>query len=201
MSASGKHLQPPLILASASPRRRELLEQVGIVPDRIAPVEIDERPRHKERPRDLALRLADEKVSAAASGHPDDYLLAADTVVACGHRILGKPEDEDAARRYLDLLSGRRHNVFTGVAVRAPGGRAASRVVATAVRFKRLRAAEIDAYLGTGDWRDKAGAYGIQSLAGAFVSALNGSYSNVVGLPLYETIALLTGLGYRWPRP
>ncbi len=188
-----------LVLASASPRRLELLRGIGIEPDRVAPADIDERPRPRELPRDLAARLAEEKCSAAAAHFADSYVLAADTVVACGRRVLGKPCDAEEARRFLSMLSGRRHRVWGGVALRAPDGRRAARLVMTHVAFKRLEAREINAYLACGEWRGKAGAYAIQGRAGGFVKALTGSYPNVVGLALYETRALLAGLGYPVP--
>jgi len=190
---------PVLVLASASPRRRDLLRQIGVEPDRIAPAEIDERPRRGELPAQLARRLAEAKARAVAADNPGAFVLGADTVVACGRRILGKAEDADQARRFLTLLSGRRHRVHGGVTVIAPDGREASRLVTTAVRFKRLSGAEIATYLDGDEWRGKAGAYAIQGRAGAFVIALNGSYFNVVGLPLFETAALLNGIGYRGP--
>jgi septum formation protein len=186
-----------LVLASASPRRLELLRQVGLEPDRVAPADIDESPLPDETPRRLALRLARGKASAASSSAPGAYVLAADTVVALGRRVMGKPADEAQARRWLTLLSGRAHQVLTGVAVVAPDGRVASRLGEARLKFKRLTAAEIEAYVAGGDWRDKAGAYGVQGRAGGFVTSLQGSYTAVVGLPLYETLALLDGLGFR----
>lgn len=188
-----------LVLASASPRRLELLRRIGIEPDRIAPMEIDETPRAGELPRNLAARLAGEKCAAAAKRFPECHVLAADTVVACGRRVLGKAQDAEEARRFLTLLSGRRHRVWGGISVRAPDGRRASRTVLTHVAFKRLEAREIESYLACGEWRDKAGAYGIQGRAGAFVRTITGSYPNVVGLALYEARSLLAGLGYPAP--
>ncbi len=187
-----------LVLASASPRRAELLRQIGIVPDIIAPADVEERPGAKERPADHARRLAEAKADQIAPQHEGSFVLAADTVVALGRRILPKPADAAAARRSLTLLSGRRHRVLGAVVLVAPDGRRARRLVTTAVRFKRLDEGEIRAYLESGEWRDKAGAYAIQGRAAAFVPAVNGSYSNVVGLALAETAALLSGLGYRW---
>ena len=184
------------MLASASPRRLELLRQAALEPDRVEPAEIDETPRADETPRRLALRLAAAKAEVAARRAPEAFVLAADTVVAVGRRLLGKPEGADDARRMLGLLSGRAHRVLTAVAARAPGGRVASRLSETRVRFKRLTAAELEACLASGEWKGKAGAYAVQGRAGAFVIALNGSYTGVVGLPLYETRALLAGLGY-----
>jgi septum formation protein len=189
--------RPPLVLASASPRRLQLLCQVGLEPDLVDPAEIDEMPERGETGRRLAMRLARAKAAAAAARHPGAFVLAADTVVALGRRLLGKPDGEADARRMLELISGRAHRVLTAVAAIAPGGRAAARLSETRVRFKRLTGADLAAYLASGEWEDKAGAYGVQGRAGAFVLALNGSYTGVVGLPLYETRALLTGLGWR----
>jgi septum formation protein len=186
----------PLVLASASPRRLELLAQIGLAPELIDPAEIDETPQPGETARLLAMRLARAKAAAAAERSPGAFVLAADTVVAAGRRLLGKPNDAAGAARMLSLLSGRAHRVLTAVAVAAPSGKMAARLSETRVRFKRLTKAEIDAYLASGEWAGKAGAYGVQGRAGAFVIALNGSYTGVVGLPLYETRALLTGLGY-----
>jgi septum formation protein len=185
-----------LILASASERRVELLRQVGIAVDRIEPADIDETPARGETPRALALRLAEAKARAVAQRHPGAFVLGADTVVAAGARILPKAETEEAARRCLALLSGRRHRVHGGVAVIAPGGRIGRRHVLTIVAFKRLEARDIERYIASGEWRGKAGGYAIQGRAGAFVRRIVGSYSNVVGLPLYETCALLRGLGF-----
>lgn len=185
----------PLILASASPRRLELLAQIGIVPDRVSPTDIDETRRKDESPRELALRLAREKASACAG--EGAYVLAADTVVALGQRNLEKAADEAEAATFLRLLSGRAHQCITGVAVRAPDGRIASRAVLARVKMKRLTEQEIAAYLASGEWKGKAGGYGIQGAAGAFVTAINGSYTAIVGLPLYETASMLEGLGYR----
>lgn len=192
---------PRLILASASQRRLELLAQIGIVPERIEAAGVDESPHPGETPARLARRLAEAKVRLVAERFPEDLVLGADTVVACGRRVLAKAADEDAARRCLDLLSGRRHRVHGGVSA-AFGGSVRTRLVTTAVRFKRLSAAEVDAYIRCGEWRDKAGAYAIQGRAGAFVIDVIGSYSNVVGLPLYQTAALLRGLGLEaaWPK-
>lgn len=193
-AAHGSGSRAPLVLASASPRRRELLIQIGAEPDTIAPTDIDETERAGETPRALALRLARDKLAAA--DHPGAYVLASDTVVGVGRRILPKTEDRAEAERCLRLLSGRNHRVFTGVAVRAPDGRETSRVVETKVAFKRLSEAEIAAYLESGEWSGKAGGYGVQGRAGAYVVRLIGSHSAVVGLPVYETRQMLTGLGY-----
>ena len=188
-----------LVLASASPRRLELLRRIGIEPDCVAPAEIDEAPGSRELPQELAARLAREKCAVAAARFPRSYVLAADTVVACGRRALGKARDVEEARRFLGRLSGRRHRVWGGIAVRAPDNREAARTVMTRVAFKRLEAREIESYLASGEWQGKAGAYAIQGRAGAFVKAIAGSYPNVVGLSLYETRSLLAGLGYPVP--
>jgi len=187
---------PPLILASASPRRRELLTQVGLAPDIIDPAEIDESAGKGELPMPLARRLAIAKATDVAARHALAFVLAADTVVGVGRRIVGKPADAAEARRFLDLLSGRRHRVYGGICVIAPDGRRAQRLITTTVHFKRLSSAEIDAYLATEQWRDKAGAYGIQGHAARFVPSINGSYTNVVGLDVAATAAMLAGLGY-----
>lgn len=189
--------QPRLVLASASPRRLDLLAQVGVKPDRVDPADIDESPLRDETPRRHALRLACEKARAVAPRAPGDFVLAADTVVAVGRRILPKAETEADVLYCLKLLSGRTHKVLTGVAVIAPDGRQGSRLVETRVGFKRLTDAERDAYVASGQWEGKAGGYGVQGLAGGFITDLQGSYPSVVGLPLYETLNLLSGLGYR----
>lgn len=188
--------RPELVLASASPRRVELLALVGITPDRIEPADIDEAPLKGETPPRLAERLAVSKARAAAERAPDAVVLAADTVVAVGRRFLEKAADEAEAARFLKLLSGRGHRVLTGVAV-AAGGRIAHRVVETRVSFKQLSDDEIRAYVASGEWRGKAGGYGIQGRAGAFVIRLVGSYPAVMGLPLFETVNLLNGAGWR----
>ena len=189
--------RPVLILASASPRRLELLRQVGVEPAAIDPADIDEGVSPKELPRTYAARMAEAKARVVAERHSDAFVLAADTVVARGRRILPKPELEAEARQCLALLSGARHRVFGGVTVIAPGGRVAARVVQTIVAFKRLAPAEIDDYAAVGEWAGKAGGYAIQGRAAAFVRSINGSYTNIVGLPLFETLSILNGLGYR----
>lgn len=186
----------PLILASASPRRLELLAQAGIVPDGTDPSDIDETPLMNETPRLAALRLAAAKATVGAQRHPACFVLAADTVVAVGRRMLGKPASEVEARRMLALLSGRGHRVMTGVAVIAPDGRQSARLAEARVKIKRLTAAEISRLIDSGEWRGAAGGYRIQGLAGVHVLSLIGSYTAVVGLPLYETVGLLAGLGY-----
>jgi len=186
-----------LVLASASPRRLDLLRQIGLVPDGVRAAEIDESPLPKETPRVMALRLAAAKAAVVAAAEPGAFVLAADTVVAVGRRVLGKASTREAARAHLSLLSGRAHKVLTAVAVVAPSGARAERLVETKLAFKRLTQTEIDAYLDSGEWEGKAGAYGVQGQAGAFVIQLQGSYPAVVGLPLYETLNLLQGLGWR----
>ena len=186
-----------LVLASASPRRLELLRQAGIEPDLVASADIDETPRAGELAIATARRLAHAKSAAVARAHPDAFVLGADTVVARGRRQLPKAEDEAAARACLELLSGRRHRVHTGIAVHAPDTVSRSRVTSTTVAFKRLSKGELQGYLRSGEWRGKAGGYAVQGRAAALIRSISGSYTNVVGLPLLETVALLSGLGYR----
>ncbi|HEY4164207.1 MAG TPA: Maf family protein [Dongiaceae bacterium] len=186
-----------LVLASASPRRLDLLRQIEVTPVEVDPADIDEQPRGGELPPEYARRVATDKLAAVAGKHPGRYVLAADTVVACGRRILPKAEDEAAARKCLDLLSGRRHRVLGAIVIVAPDGRRAERLVTTGVTMKRLSISEIDGYLRSGEWRGKAGGYAIQGRAAAFVRAISGSYSNVVGLSLYDVSAMLAGLGFR----
>jgi len=189
-------LAPRLILASSSPRRIELLALIGIAPDLVDPADIDETPQRAETPARLAQRLACSKAAVVAERHPDDVVLAADTVVAVGRRLLEKPADEAEATRFLKLLSGRNHRVFTGVAV-IHGGRTSWRVVETRVSFKPLSDGEIAAYVASGEWRGKAGGYGIQGRAAAFITRIVGSHPAVMGLPLYEAANLLRGAGWR----
>lgn len=191
-----------LILASGSPRRLDLLAQAKIAPDRLMPMNIDEAPKKGEAPRSLARRLAAEKAAAARNAIAADpawsgsFILSADTVVAVGRRILPKAEYLEEANAALALLSGRSHWVFTGIAIVTPSGVMRQAVVETKVRFKRLSDREVDAYLDSGEWRGKAGAYAIQGIAGSFVQTLSGSYTGVVGLPLYETLRILEGEGF-----
>ncbi|NQW09972.1 MAG: septum formation protein Maf [Alphaproteobacteria bacterium] len=185
------------VLASASPRRLDLLARIGLVPDEVDAADIDETPTRRELPRAHAARLAEAKAEAVAARHPGAFVLAADTVVACGRRILPKAETEADARDCLRLLSGRRHRVIGGVCLIAPQGARGYRLVETRVGFKRLTAEEVSGYLASGEWRGKAGGYAIQGLAAAFAPFLSGSHSNVVGLPLAETYALLAGHGFR----
>jgi len=214
-----------LILASASLRRLDLLAQVGVVPNQVIPADIDETPGKGELPRALVERLSRGKAGAVLNSlsprgegrgegdknaHTDvispspkpsprgerAFILAADTVVACGRRILGKPENEAEERKFLELLSGRRHRVIGGIALACPDGRMLCRTVETTVQFKKLTDAEIDAYIASGEWRGKAGGYAIQGRAEGFVKFIRGAYSNVVGLSLYDTIQMLKGSGY-----
>ncbi|MBY8974252.1 septum formation protein Maf [Rhodobacteraceae bacterium NNCM2] len=182
-----------LILGSASARRQALLAQIGVIPDDIQPADIDETPKRGELPRTYVERMAREKAEAIASA---DLLLTADTVVSLGRRILGKPEDAGEAAEFLLMLSGRRHRVTTSVCLRR-GETLRQRTVETRVKFKRLSDAEISAYLRSGEWRGKAGGYAIQGIGAALIPAINGSYTNVVGLPLTETAGMLAGMGYR----
>ncbi|ABC23565.1 Maf family protein [Rhodospirillum rubrum] len=187
----------PLVLASASPRRVDLLAQIGLVPDAIDPADLDETPAADELPRPYAERVARAKALAVAPRHPGAWVLAGDTVVARGRRILPKAEDAKTAKTCLEMLSGARHRVIGAIALVTPEGRLIERSVVSQVAFKRLSAAEIAEYLAGDEWRGKAGGYAIQGRAAAFVRWLEGSHSNVVGLPLFETNALLAGTGYR----
>lgn len=187
---------PRLILASASPRRRDLLSQIGLTPSAIDPASLDESPGRGELPSALAKRLARAKAEAAAVRHPGAAILAADTVVACGRRVLPKAETEAEARMCLQLLSGRRHRVYGGICVIAADGGCALRLVMTAVAFRRLSEIDIGRYIATGEWQGKAGGYAIQGRAAAFVRAIHGSYTNVVGLDLFTVASLLRGIGF-----
>lgn len=198
----GTERLPVLVLASASPRRLSLLQQIGIEPDNLLPADVDETPKKFETPRELARRLAQAKAEAAtavARGRDDmreAMVLSADTVVAVGRRVLPKADLVEEAADCLRLLSGRTHRVYTGICLITAHGKARQRLVESRVRFKRLSSKDIESYLASGEWRGKAGGYAIQGLAGAFVVNLIGSYSGVVGLPLRETAALLEGEGY-----
>lgn len=185
-----------LILASASPRRIDLLGQIHITPDQIIPADINETPLKNELPAAHALRLAIEKAQTVARRNPDNYTLAADTVVACGRRILPKTQDAQTAHACLQQLSGRSHRIYGGIALITPDGRCINRTVETRVTFKKLSAPELDTYLQSKEWQGVAGGYAIQGLAAAFVKSINGSYSNIVGLSLYDTMNILTGAGY-----
>ena len=183
-----------LILGSASPRRKELLAQIGITPDLILPPDIDETPRKGELPRPYALRLAEEKARAVPA-EPSDVVLCADTTVALGRRILGKPRDAGEAAAFLTALGGRRHQVITAIAVRH-GDRLLTRASESVVKMKRLSDDELNAYLSSGEWQGKAGGYGIQGLAGALIPWISGSFTGIMGLPVAETAALLAAVGY-----
>jgi septum formation protein len=185
-----------LVLASASPRRLDLLARIGVVPDAVVPADVDESVPKGELPRDHALRLAREKAQAVTSKHPDALVLAADTVVAVGRRILPKVEDEATLRASMKLLSGRRHRVLTSVALAVPGHGIRERLVETMIAMKRLSDDEIAYYAGHGEWRGKAGGYALQGYGEVYVRHIAGSYSNVVGLPLAETRMLLKSAGY-----
>lgn len=185
-----------LILASASPRRLDLLKQIGITPDQVIPADIDETPLKAELPRDYALRVATAKAQAIAVPHAGSYILSADTVVACGRRILPKTENEAEARDCLTLLSGRRHRVINGIALILPDGQIKTRVTETIVQFKGLSQAEIDGYIASQEWQGKAGGYAIQGQAAVFAKFIRGSYSTVVGLSLYDTMQMLKSFGY-----
>jgi len=195
-------IKPRLVLASASPRRLQLLAQVGIAPDALRPAEIDETPVPGELPRRYALRVAYDKAEAARDMIANDpalanaYVLAADTVVAHNRRILVKPRSVDEALATLRLLSGRAHKVFTAVQIIRPDDKVRNKVVVTRVRFKRLSSAEMDSYIASREWRDKAGGYAIQGIAAAFVRKITGSYTNVVGLPLHEVVLMLNAEGF-----
>ena len=188
-----------LILASASPRRLDLLARIGVTPDAVVPADIDESVPRGELPRDHALRLAREKAQAVAAAEPDALVLAADTVVAVGRRILPKVEDEAVLRQCMALLSGRRHRVLTGVALAATDGTVRTRLVETMIAMKRLSDDEIDYYAAHGEWRGKAGGYALQGYGEVYVRHIAGSYSNVVGLPLAETRLMLKNAGYPLP--
>jgi septum formation protein len=192
-----------LVLASGSPRRIELLQQAGIEPDRLFPADVDETPLRAEHPRSLAKRLARTKAEKALDALKHDpeatgsFILAADTVVAVGRRILPKAETTDEASNCLRFLSGRSHRVYSGICLVTPAGNLRQKLVESRVRFKRLSRQELESYLASGEWRGKAGGYAVQGLAATFVVKLVGSYTNVVGLPLYETVGLLAGEGFQ----
>jgi septum formation protein len=202
LTANPAIARPKLVLASASPRRLALLQQAGLEADALLPADIDETPQRGESPRAYAIRIASEKAAAAAKVRAtqpelkDSFLIAADTVVAVGRRILPKAETTEEAEECLQLLSGRQHRVYSAVSLITPRGFERKRLVEARLRFKRLSSTEIEAYLATGEWRGKAGGYAIQGRAGAFLVKLVGSYTAVVGLPLYETVSLLAGEGY-----
>ena len=191
-----KNKKQKLILASASPNRLELLKSVEIIPDDVISADIDEIAIKGEKPAQFVIRVAKEKARAIREAHKDAYIIAADTIAVSGGKIIGKAEDEKEARATLSTLSGRRHRVYTGVCIIAPDGTERAKQVETIVKFKRLEKAELDAYLVSKQWVGKSGCYGIQSRAGGFIEWINGSFSNVVGLPLLETRNILNGLGF-----
>ncbi len=190
---------PHLVLASASKRRMQLLHQIGAIPRVIDPPDIDETPNKGELPNSLAERLAQNKLNIVAQRNVGHWIISADTVVACGRRILPKPVNRSEARKNLSLLSGRRHRVIGCVCILGPSGVLTSRSVTTTVSFKRLHNDEVDFYVANEEWRDKAGGYAIQGHAARFVRSINGSYSNIVGLPLFETYGILSGMGFIFP--
>jgi septum formation protein len=187
-----------LVLASASPRRLDLLAQIGVSPDAVDPADIDETPRKGELPAPYAGRVAAEKAALVASRHPGALVLAGDTVVACGRRILPKAEDEATARKCLELLSGRRHRVLSAITLLSPDGKARHRLSESIVTFKRMHPSEIDTYLAGGEWHGKAGGYAVQGSAAGLIKSLSCSPSGVIGLPLYETRTLLMSAGYQF---
>lgn len=196
-------MKSSLILASASPRRLELLKRMGFTPDAVVPADIDESVRKQEKPEDYVKRMAVEKAEKVkgnrqlAIGNSEEFILAADTTVVCANRIIGKAETREEASEILRLLRGRKHKVLTAVCVIAPGGEKHIKLVTTTVKFKNAMDAEIEEYLDTNEWVGKAGAYGIQGDPGGFCISINGSFSSVVGLPMYETKNMLLGLGFR----
>lgn len=188
--------RPRLILASASPRRLELLAQIGIVPDSVEKPNCDESDRKGETPRGYVTRIIEEKMAYVSPRSSRAFVLTCDTIVVCGRRILQKATTPDEAQSFLRLLSGRRHQVITGVCLRTPSEKLIKRLVTTTIQFKRLTDLEIETYIQSNEWQDKAGAYAIQGMAGRFITGLTGSYSAVVGLPLHETYMMLEGNGY-----
>ncbi len=185
-----------LILASASPRRLDLLKQVGVVPNEVIPADINEDPHKKEKPNVHALRLSIEKAQKIFAENKDCYVLAGDTVVSLGTRILPKTEDVDSARYCLELMSGRKHRVYGGIALYSPDGKLSKKLVTSIVKFKKLSKSELESYLDSKEWDGKAGGYGIQGSASQFINSINGSYTNIVGLSLFETMNMLKGTGY-----
>lgn len=187
---------PPIILASASPRRRELLEEQGIIPNQIIPADIDETPLKNELPRPYVKRMAIEKAEAIAPLHLNSFILAADTVVVMGRRILQKPENEKEAYKFLTLMSGRRHKVIGGICLITPDKKKITRIIETVVKFKSLTEDEKQFYIASKEWEGKAGGYAIQGLAAQFIPFISGSYTNIVGLSIYDTLNILRGNGF-----
>lgn len=190
-------MKSKIILASASPRRVDLLAQIGIVPDQITPADIDETPLKGEHPKNLAKRLSIQKAQKIFEANKDAFVLAADTTVACGARLMDKPKDADDARRILNILSGRRHRVYGGICVMAPSGKMISRLCETVVITRRLSKNDIEKYIESCDWEGKAGAYAIQGVASSFIKYIAGSYSNIIGLSLYDVSRMLETAGYK----
>jgi septum formation protein len=186
-----------LILASSSPRRIDLLKTQGITPAAVIPADIDETPLKAELPKNMVLRLSLAKAKTIAANNPDCFILAADTTVSVGRRILNKANDEAEARTFLELLSGRSQRVWGGIALITPTGKTISRAICTSVKFKTLTKSEIDTYVASHDWVGKAGGYGIQGAAAAFVKCINGSYTNIIGLSMYDTMNILNAHGYK----
>lgn len=195
-----QHHTNGLILASGSSRRLDLLRQIGVSPNKIIPSEIDETQKKKETPQQLAIRLSREKAQAISLQYPKHYILAADTVVSCGQMVLDKPQSIETARNYLKKLSGRRHQVYGGISLITPENRAFTRKCKTLVQFKPLSDSEIHSYLQSEEWEGKAGGYAIQGMAGGFIKHIAGSYSNVVGLSLYDTLKILQSGGYAFSK-
>ena len=189
-----------LILASASPRRKELLAEHRIVPDKVIPADIDETPLKEELPRPYVIRVASEKARSIASTHSDAYILAADTIVVMGRRILQKPNNDSEAHQFLTLMSGRRHKVLGGICLITPEGKEISKVVETVVKFKNLTEDEKQFYIASKEWEGKAGGYAIQGIAAQFIPFISGSYTNIVGLSIFETLNLLQGNNYKIPK-
>lgn len=188
-----------LILASASPARKALLEAAGFAPDLILPADIDETPRKLEKPTAYVQRLAEEKALAIQKLHPSAYIIAADTIAVMGARIIGKASSREEAKKIITRFSGRRHKVITGLCVLSPDGRKSVRLLSSAVKCRMVPEAEIERYLDSGEWEGKSGCYGLQGRASAFIESINGSYTSIIGLPIAETIAILNGIGFIRP--
>jgi septum formation protein len=186
-----------LVLASASPARKALLEAAGFKPDLILPADIDETPRKDEKPTAYVQRLAEEKALTIQKLHPNAYIIAADTIAVMGARIIGKAADRAEAEKIITRFSGRRHRVLTGLCILSPNGKKSVRLVSSAVKCRMVQAAEIQTYLDSGEWEGKSGCYGLQGRASAFIETINGSYTSIIGLPIAETIAILNGMGFR----
>lgn len=186
-----------LILASASPARKALLEAAGFTPDKIIPADIDETPHKNEKPTVYVKRLAEEKAKAIHAQHPEAFIIAADTIAVMGARIIGKAADRAEAKKMISRFSGRRHRVITGLCILSPDGKKSVRLVSSAVKCRMVADAEIETYLDSGEWEGKSGCYGLQGRASAFIETINGSYTSIIGLPVAETIAILNGMGFK----